>query len=161
MEVIAFLQFNQFLIGQTLADGRAEQPVKAGNRLVLHVTSPKGEGELANVAVQVLRQGVMEAVQPALVQREHILDAILGHVAADVIAKAMIGRLVPVEQPVKAVFKRRFRRCGWSSRPERRDAPNRLRPGPCRWREPRLSPRDFDARALPKWQSCRCRQGQG
>ena len=50
----------------------------------------------------------MQAVQPALVQRDPILDAIRGHVAADVVAKATMGRLGLVDRHANAAANAAF-----------------------------------------------------
>jgi len=59
--------------------------------------------ELADVAVQMLRAGVMiDTVQAALKQREHTLDPVRGNIAPDVFASAVVDALVLVEQPADA-----------------------------------------------------------
>src|SRR6476646_4666891 len=49
---------DKFLVGEALANGGSEQTIKARKRVVFHVAIPEPEGELPNVAVQVLRRGV-------------------------------------------------------------------------------------------------------
>ena len=95
---------DQFLVGEALADGGSEHAVEAVQGVVPHVTVPEAKSKLADIAMQVLRRGmVIDAVQPALEQREHALDAVRGHIAAHILASTVVDGFVPIEQPAHAI----------------------------------------------------------
>ena len=98
---------DQVLVGEAATERRAEQAGEAVKRVAADITVTEPKGELADIAVQVLRRGVViDAVNAALENREHALDAVRGDIAPDILASAVIDALVLVEQPADAVVDR-------------------------------------------------------
>lgn len=82
-----------------------------------HVAVVEAERELADVAVQMLRAGVViDTMDAALHDRPHAFDPVGVNTVADVFARAVVDALVGVEQPVEpevsAVLVRVERRAG-------------------------------------------------
>lgn len=70
--------------------------------MVLHVPIAEPESELADIAVQMLRAGVMiDAMKAALHDRPHALDGVRVNAVADVFARAVVDALMGVEQPIE------------------------------------------------------------
>ena len=100
---------DQLRVGDAPPNGRAEQALKALHGVVAHVAITKPESELSDIAMQMLGAGVViDAVQSALEQREHALNTVRRHIAAHILASAVIDTLVLVEQPTNAVVDRAF-----------------------------------------------------
>jgi hypothetical protein len=76
---------NQPRVGKALPVNGFDEAVEPLKRVPFHVAIVQTEGELVNVAVQVLRTGVMvDAVHPAFHHRPNALDRVRIHVACTV-----------------------------------------------------------------------------
>ncbi len=101
--------FRQLRIGQSLTDSRAKQTIEPVHRVPFHVSVAQSKGELANVAVQMLRAGVViDAVQATLKQRKDALDTIGCYIAPHIFTGAMVDAVMRIEQPANAIVKRAF-----------------------------------------------------
>lgn len=94
----------QILIGETATNGRAEHTGEPFHRMMAHVAVIEAEGELVDVAVQMLGAGVMiNADQAPLHHRKDALDPVRGDVAAHIFARAVVDALMGVEQAADRV----------------------------------------------------------
>jgi len=86
---------DQRLIGQPLASHAVHETVKPRQGMVLHVALIQPERKFINVATKMLFARVMvNAVNAAFHDRENTLNAIRGHVVADVFTSAVIDGCV-------------------------------------------------------------------
>ena len=100
---------DQLLIGEATANRRAEQAGKPLHRVATHVPVIEAERELANVAVKMLRADVVERPNDtALEDGKDALDAVRGHVVADVFAEAVIDAPLAVVEAVQRAIDSRF-----------------------------------------------------
>jgi hypothetical protein len=73
-------------IGQTLAVNRLNEAIEPVQRVPFHVAIVQAKGEFVNVAMQMLRAGMMvDAVHPALHHRPNRLNRVRVHVAPAVL----------------------------------------------------------------------------
>jgi len=79
---------DQVLVGEATTERRAKQAGEAVKRVAAHVAITEAKGKLADIAVQMLRAGmVINTVDATLEDSKHALDAVGGHIAPDILAR--------------------------------------------------------------------------
>jgi hypothetical protein len=92
------------LVRESLARYRVHEAIEPRRCVASDVSLIQPEGELIDVAAQVLLAGVVvDAMQAALENRPDALNRIGGRCAPSVLPGAVVNRIVLVEQPVKIV----------------------------------------------------------
>jgi hypothetical protein len=92
---VSALSLDQRLISEPLTSNAIHKAIQPYQGVVLDVAFVKPEGKFINIAVKMLLAGVViHADQPALENSENALDAIGGHVVADIFPLTVIDRIV-------------------------------------------------------------------
>ena len=96
-------------IGQALAVHGFDKAIEAVERVNFDISFVQAEGEFVHIAVEMLRAGVMiDAMHPAFHNRPNALYTVRPGLATDVLARAVIDRLVTKEERWDAVVGRMF-----------------------------------------------------
>lgn len=91
---------DQLLVGDALARNARHEAVQPLHGVAVDVAFVQPERELIDVATKVLlARMVIDADQAALEDGEHALDAVGRDAIADILALAVVDRLVAVEHP--------------------------------------------------------------
>ena len=92
-------------VSQAFAGDSINEAVEALERVALYVAFVQPKRKFVNVSAKMLFAGVVvDANNPALHDRENALDAISGHVIADVFAAAVVDGFVFEKQSIKAAI---------------------------------------------------------
>ena len=96
-------------VGQTLAVNSFDEAIEPVQRVPFHVAIVQAEGEFVNVAVKVLRAGVMvNAVHPTLHHCPNALNGIRIHIASAVLPCAVIHGIVAEKESANSSVASRF-----------------------------------------------------